>query len=304
MYVKDFGYTTRLAFLTKVIGLMIVTHCVVVFGIGITTFGIAYDGDTRRLDTWFYWRWSTQCIGVFALVSMYWLRYNNWANWRYWIQLIICFVSAAWSAVFIGYGIRDWISCDVYTNCIGQQPLGVPWKFSDVTSVDILFLCVFFLAAANMIWSALYCIIGFYLRNKINLRLALAAAHSKIASNPNSELLTMGVYGGGAPAGGGAFITCELEDHVPQLPPLIQSELDGAVLQSYYIKSHMDDEATYVDPKDVEEIRYMINQCGDRNIELVAGPHVSTLGTVTWLSSFFTVPHVPIVYTTKVQRPF
>lgn len=293
MWAKDFGYASRLSFLGRAIGLAVLLHTVVVFGIGIASFGIAYDGATRRLETWFYWRWCTQCIGVFALLAMYWLRHFNWANWRYWVQMIVCGVCAGWHAVFIGYAIRDWIDCTVYTNCIGQSPLGIPWLDSD--NPDPLFITMFVLVSVSMIWCAIYVIIGFYLRNRINMRLALAHAASRRAIDPNAQLLSGGMYG--APPGGGAgpaIMMSEIRDQLPELPALIGGEY-GEPTQSYYIMSALDDEATYVRPDELDQVRALMAIGGDRNLQLVAGPHVSTL------EFSLLKQHVPIMYQPVVR---
>ena len=292
MWAKDYGYAARLSWIGRAVGVAVLLHALVVFGIGIASFGIAYDGALRRLETWFYWRWCTQCIGVFALLAMYWLRHFNWANWRYWVQMIVCGVCAGWHAVFIGYAIRDWIDCTVYTNCIGQSPLGIPWLDSD--NPDPLFITMFVLVATSMVWCAGYVLLGFYLRNRINMRLALAHAASRKAIDPNAQLLSGGMYGappgGGMTGGGGAaFVMFELQDALPPAPMLISGEY-GEPTQSYYIMSTLDDEATYVSPDQVDMVRLMIAHGGDRNLQLVAGPHVNSLDF-----SLFT-PHVPVLF--------
>jgi hypothetical protein len=318
MYTKDFGFTTQMRYVNYAVQVGTWWHLFLSFAIAVTAAGVAYQTSEYRGRTWEWWLLIGQSGCMVVPVLTQWIMTNNWSGWRYMVHLAGCVGFASWHGIFIVAHVFKWIDCQDEEMCIGQAPLGNPWYgSSEDGSADIWFLVNFFAVGVSFSMCVLCGLYNFWLRNKIELRLALAMASSRRATNPNALSLESGPYGSGREyalgnqlSGNSSF--ADADGYSPIFAQLLEpaagsqeivpigDSIDVDPRQgTYWLENRLELTAMYVAPQSVDFVRMALQTAGDNNLQLVRGPSLEDAGFTwpTWLST----PHIGVVLPSSAE---
>jgi hypothetical protein len=310
MYTKDFGFTTQMRYINIAVQVGTWWHFFLAFAIAVTANGVAYQTDLYRGRTWDWWLLVCQC-GCFVVPALtQWIMVNNWSGWRYMVHLAACGGIGVWHGIFIVVHVFKWIDCQSEEMCIGQAPLGNIWYgASEKGDADIWFLVNFFAVGVSFSMCVLQGLYNFWLRNKVELRLALAMASSRRATNPNALSLESGPYGSGREYALGAQLSSGNANHMvsseiavlveptagsPDIVPIGDSlDVDPRDGRTYWLENRLELVAAYVAPSSVDFVRMALLTAGDDNLQLVAGPSLEEVSP-SW-PAWLVTPHIPVV---------
>lgn len=183
---SDLGYASKLEYFVKFAGYVFTVHFLVFIYMGFNFGAIIFDAATEGLyndqgnDVWNYIRIYGAIWGLIGLGITIWIFNNTWRSWRYWVALIIDFLSCAWLIVCSVSYISDWSNCNSVVHCVGN---GRPGTVSTAWIIHSVFVWV------SAVVEAIY--VGFilYLRFRVQFAGYLALAASP-GSNPTLTSVT------------------------------------------------------------------------------------------------------------------
>jgi len=287
----DYGFSARLRSVYYVIYALLFVTSVCVVGFGYFARGIAGPVITERGKGLDYFLIVGHPVVVLALWATHWLMYNNWSAWRYYVHLGVCIPIAAYQGGYLIRAATMFIECLNYEQCMGQSPLGNPWLGAKKHDNFWLFhgglVAVAFLCTVGMI------LFNFFLRNEIDLRLAIAMMSSGqdgTATGP-SNFANYSLYGSAtlgnelasssssdqsmfAPGALAAIISHMLGYDVAKRA-LIGDPLE--VLhdekgEHWWLRHGKGDESLYIKSENLERTRHHVLLANDMNLQIFRGP--------------------------------
>ncbi len=279
----------------------IVIECIIVYMMFGTYGGLAVQSYQFRAHYWTWWWIFTQGVGVFSVAAMLWLLDRNFSGWRYWMQAGICGGAAAWNGVgTVLFGIA-YNSCDKYSYCLGQSPIGFPWIDSPSDgSVDPFMIAAWVETGASCVVQILFVLLGWWLRSKVEVR--MLAMHRFGATSEQDPLIASKAAYRVAP-GSVPTMQC-IEMAIEPYTAPVAACLDGQdasgfhfPVQSHYLVNKAEMRGWFIEPARVAEVASMVEELQAASWAVVPGPHVD-LVSAGWVARLLTgPPEIPVLNT-------